>query len=389
MIFWIVAAVLAFIAALCVALPLARGKDEIQSEIQLDKALYQARISEIDQDLKLGRISSVQAQAAKTEEGRKLIAVAKHEQDQIANPTAVKSPNFYKLLIGSSVILIPLISLSVYLTLGSPSVPDQSLASRISADPAGQTMAENIARVESHLAKTPNDASGWAVLAPVYSKMNRNADAANAWAKVLQLNPKYPEVRSLLAEAILRTSDGIVTKEAKDLFASELKINPASARSRYYIALSLSQEGKFEEASKSWQLLIDGSNPQAPWLTTAKNFRDEAIKQSGTNKFPTSPKLNDAIGPTKQQVLNAQKLSDNDRASMIENMVAGLAAKLQEDPSDKEGWLKLIRAYNVLHDKTAAMTAISKAKAAHIKDATFIATLDMFEQTISNQDQTK
>lgn len=386
MIFWIVAAVLAFIATLCVVLPLVRNKDELESEIQLDKALYHARIVEIEQDEKIGRISFEQAQAAKSDEARKLIALAKHDEKTQSVPVISRTPKFYKLLLGISVILIPLITLSVYLTLGSPSIPDQSLASRISADPAGQTLVENVARVEAHLANSPNDASGWAVLAPVYTKMNRFVDATNAWAKVLQLNPKYPEVRSLLAEAILRTTNGIVTKEAKDLFVLELKLNPASARSRYYIALSLSQEGKFDEASKSWQLLIDGSNPQAPWLATAKNFRDEAIKSSGKSVADKSIDPLVAKGPTKEQILDAQKLSKKDRSSMIQSMVAGLAAKLQEDPSDKGGWLRLIKAYKVLGDLKAMNTALSNAKSAHAKDAKFITLLEEIKQTISIQD---
>lgn len=383
MIFWIVAAILAFLATLCVVMPLARNKDKLVSNIQLDKALYLARIGEIEQDRKLSRISNEQAEAAKSEEGRKLISVAKFEKENETQSSPFRSIIFYRWIQGISLISIPLISLSVYLLLGSPFMPDQSLASRISADPAGQTMEENVARVEAHLAKSPDDASGWAVLAPVYSRMNRFTDAANAWARVLQLNSNYPEVRSMLAEAILKTTGGIVTKQARDLFLSELKINPASAKSRYYIALSLSQEGNFEEASTSWQLLIDGSNSQAPWLETAKQFRDQALERSG---IKLSPQIA-APGPTKKQMIEAQKLSENDRASMIQNMVDGLALKLEDDPSNQKSWLRLIRAYKVLGDKQAAISAILKATKAHETDAKFISSLNEIKQEISKQDK--
>lgn len=382
MIFWIVAAILAFLATLCVVMPLARNKDNAVSNIQLDKALYHARIGEIEQDRKLGRISDEQAEAAQSEEGRKLISIAKVEQTDEAQLATVRSVNFYRWFQGISLISIPLISLSVYLMLGSPFTPDQSLVSRVSVDPAGQTLEENVARVEAHLAKFPDDASGWAVLAPVYTRMDRYTDAANAWARVLQLNPNFPEVRSILAEAIMKTTGGIVTKQAGDLFHSELKINPASARSRYYIALSLSQEGAFEEASKSWQLLIDGSNPQSPWLETAKQFRDEAMERSGEKLLPKINAPSNAKGPTKEQILEAQKLSEKDRASMIQNMVDGLAAKLEDDPTNQKSWLRLIRAYNVLGDKKAAMSAILKATQANAKNVKFIATLDEFKQAI-------
>lgn len=387
MTFWILAAILAFIATLCVVMPLARNKNELVPDIQLDKALYHARINEIDQDLKLGGISSQQAEAAKSEEGRKLISAAKFEKADKTQSSFVRSVNFYRVIQGVSIITIPIISLSVYMFLGSPSIPDQSLASRISADPVGQTLEENVARVEAHLAKSPNDASGWAVLAPVYTRMNRFGDAANAWSRVLQLNPKFPQVRSMLAESIMNTTGGIVTKKARDLFIAELKIDPSSAKSRYYIALSLSQEGRFNEAYKSWQLLIEGSNPQAPWLETARKYRDEAMKSAGISpslkqELPKSEALN---GPSKDQVLEAQKLSKNERTSMIQSMVDGLAEKLKDDPSDQQGWLRLIRAYSVLKDHKSAMSAINKAKTAHVSDISFIASLNDIQQTIEKQ----
>lgn len=391
MTFWILAAILAFIATLCVVMPLAKNKDELVPDIQLDKALYRARINEIDQDLKLGRISSQQAEAAKSEEGRKLISIAKFEKSDEAQSISARSINFYRVLQGVCLISIPIISLSLYLFLGSPFMPDQSLASRISADPAGQSLEENVSRVEAHLAKSPNDASGWAVLAPVYTRMNRFNDAANAWSRVLQLNPKYPEVRSMIAEALLNTTGGVVTKKARDLFLAELKINPASAKSRYYIALSLSQEGRFEEASKSWQLLIDGTNPQAPWLATAKQYRDDAMKRSGIKPSPKLELPKGAItkGPTKEQILAAQQMNDKDRNLMIQSMVDGLAEKLNDDPSDQQGWLRLIRAYNVLGDNQSAKSAIYTAINAHASDVKFIASLNEIQQMMKKQDKQK
>lgn len=388
MVFWIIAAIIAFIATLSVVLPLAGSKGELVSDLQHDKALYKSRIEEFERDLKFGNISQEQAEAAKAEEGRKLIAIAKSDEASSAHSGKARSVIFYRLLQGACFVFIPVITIAVYLYVGNPNMPDQSLLSRISADPSGQPLEENVARVEAHLAKFPNDASGWAVLAPVYYRMERYPETVNAWSRVLQLNPKFPEVRSLLAEAILNTTGGVVTKQARDLFLSELQTNPASARSRYYLALALSQEGQYEKAAKAWQLLIDGTNPQAPWFETAKQLRDEAIEGAKLKTTPlakppssTSPNL---PGPTVQQVEDATKLNSKDRASMIQSMVAGLAERLKDDPSDKEGWLRLIRAYNVLGKKEDALSAINQAKKTHTEDSSFISSLSKIQKTISN-----
>ena len=44
-------------------------------------------------------------------------------------------------------------------------------------------------------------------------------------------------------------------------------------------------------------------------------------------------------------------------------MVDGLAMRLEEDPSDLEGWLRLIRAYSVLGDSEALAAAQGRARA--------------------------
>lgn len=48
---------------------------------------------------------------------------------------------------------------------------------------------------------------------------------------------------------------------------------------------------------------------------------------------------------------------------MIRGMVAGLAAKLEEDPANFEGWKRLIRSYSVLGEKALAKEALDNALA--------------------------
>ncbi len=48
---------------------------------------------------------------------------------------------------------------------------------------------------------------------------------------------------------------------------------------------------------------------------------------------------------------------------MINRMVNGLAEKLKTNRRDKDGWLKLIRAYQILGRKDEAVKAVADAKA--------------------------
>jgi cytochrome c-type biogenesis protein CcmH len=58
----------------------------------------------------------------------------------------------------------------------------------------------------------------------------------------------------------------------------------------------------------------------------------------------------------------AAKLSPEERAERIQAMVEGLAAKLEENPQNFQGWIQLIRAYTVRKQPDKAKEALSKAR---------------------------
>lgn len=66
-------------------------------------------------------------------------------------------------------------------------------------------------------------------------------------------------------------------------------------------------------------------------------------------------------GPTAEDMKAAQEMSPEEQRQMIEGMVAGLAAKLEENPNDLQGWIRLARSYNVLGRPAKAEEAMAKA----------------------------
>ncbi len=65
--------------------------------------------------------------------------------------------------------------------------------------------------------------------------------------------------------------------------------------------------------------------------------------------------------PTADDVAAAQDLSAGDRQQMIAGMVESLAAKLQENPDNIEGWTRIIRSYVVLDQRPKAEAALQTA----------------------------
>lgn len=57
-------------------------------------------------------------------------------------------------------------------------------------------------------------------------------------------------------------------------------------------------------------------------------------------------------------------MSGAEREAMVRGMVEGLAARLENQPDDLQGWLMLIRSYAVLQEPDAARETLRKAKSA-------------------------
>ena len=86
--------------------------------------------------------------------------------------------------------------------------------------------------------------------------------------------------------------------------------------------------------------------------------RAETLRQSGT----TSAEPTDAPpGPDAEDVESAAEMSPEERQVMIRDVVQGLATRLESDPRDVEGWLRLARSYEVLGEEDDARRAMSRA----------------------------
>jgi cytochrome c-type biogenesis protein CcmH len=76
-----------------------------------------------------------------------------------------------------------------------------------------------------------------------------------------------------------------------------------------------------------------------------------------------------ARGPSVEDIAGAAALPADQRAAMIEGMVASLAERLEGDPGDADGWARLIRSYMVLNRPADARAALDKARTALAEDA--------------------
>lgn len=356
---WFILAMMTAGAVFAVLWPL--GRRHAAATAGHDVRVYRDQLDEVGRDRAAGRIGDAEAEAARVEVSRRLLAAA---ENGTVTPAA-SSLHLRRAVALVALILLPIVSGALYLALGSPFLPGQPLAARIGPQDM-PPIAQLAAQVEQHLEKNPQDGRGWEVLAPVYMQLGRFDDAARAWRNAVAYNGSTAQREANLGEALTAAANGVVTAEAKGAFERALALDANDARPRYFLGLAAEQDGRRDEAAAIWRKLLASAPADAAW---AELVRESLARVSGT---PAEK----APGPTSQDVAAAEALSPQERQQMITGMVEGLATRLKNDGSDIEGWLRLVRAYTVLGERDKARAAASDARRALQADAEKIRRLD-------------
>lgn len=382
MLFWIVAAVMTAAVVVLLVPPLLRrpGAGEA-ARAAYDLEVYRDQLAELERDEARGVINAAQAAAAKAEIGRRMLAVSE-EAPQPPSPAATRSA---RILAGLLVIAVPLGAVTVYGRLGSPGTPAEPLASRnLDQERAGppKRVLAAMETLKAELAKNPDDAQGWSILGQAYAKMGRFDEAIDALRKAATLAKDDLEIQGTYAEALTSANSGTVPEEARKRFETILAKDPRDTRARFYVALSRHQAGDLKGALERFQALMKDSPADAPWIPVVSGEIATIAKALNLDPAKETPRPLPAEQPPAQQPSAQQPPmagadpgaagpeaagpmagAGGDREQMIRGMVAGLAAKLEANPSDIDGWLKLVRSYSVLGEPDKALDAARKAKA--------------------------
>ena len=335
---WVLLATMTGGAVLAVLWPLTRRARSVAATGD-ETAFYRAQISEIERDRERGLIAAPEAEAAKVEAGRRLLRAAERQKDS-GNLESEPALRRRRAATAVALSIAPLIALSLYGALGSPSLPAQPLSARLKTEPAKLEFAEALARVESHLAQNPQDWRGWEVIAPVYLRVGRAADAAKALDAVIRLNGETALRLAAFGEASVAASNGVVEAKARDAFDRALKLDGGLASARFYLALATEQDGDKDGAIARYKELH---------VSLPTNTPQRALVESRITRLGGTVTSSIADLPEEQK-------------TAINAMVEGLAARLKSDGSDAEGWLRLVRSYVVLGDRDKANEALAAAR---------------------------
>jgi cytochrome c-type biogenesis protein CcmH len=375
MLLWIAFALMTAAALAAVLLPLARPA----RRAELDSgalAVYRHQLDEIEDERTRGLVDDGEAAGARVEVSRRLLASADRMDAQSPPPPLPESKRATVAL--ATAAAIPVLTLALYLTHGSPGLPSFPATARTQMPIERAQISDLIAKVEARLREHPEDGDGWDVIAPVYYKLERFRDAANAYARAARLKGETVRRLAGLAESAVLAADGIVTEEARAAYERILALEPGRPEPRFWLALAKEQDGKLEPALADYRALLSDAPTDAPWRAAVESrIADVGRRIAGVDKpDPRAP------GPSAEDVAAAEKLSPQDRAKMIAGMVDGLAERLRRDGRDLAGWQRLINAYAVLGRNQDARTALADARKSFPADAAAQAALAALAKTL-------
>ena len=380
---WLIFALLTLAIVAILMIPfLKRTLEDAPPRVDYDIVVYRNQLAEIDQEIERGLLTESQADAARAEVHRRMLAAEDAELKMPVRP--LRTDNFRARLVAiiAIAVVVPLGAIIMYGALGSPHLQGKPYAWRLHNDP--EFVVAATADAQAALLQNSPSAPGYKRLAEMYFVARNYEQSAAADRRAIELGASDAGTWSALGEAIVMTNGGAVVPEALMAFTNALGVDSRSERARFYIGLAESQIGNLKQAVAIWRDLEKTSPSDAPWLPMLREHIAVFSKQGGFDpaSVPPSPPSARAMNVEITAMTNAMHLqggppaqaaptpppsndappsAGDDKDTMIRAMVQRLADKMEKNPGDAAGWVRLARSYNVLGEREKARTAIDHA----------------------------
>jgi cytochrome c-type biogenesis protein CcmH len=346
------------------------------SRAERASAVLRDKLTQVARDRDAGLIGADEAIGAEAEISRALIASSREAEAESASGPP-RSGGWIGVALIATLTLGG--SIGIYQINGSFDLPDQPLAARdigpggsaptLLSEHDGSVVNEAIRSLRTRLETDPDNVDNWRLMARSYAAVGAHAEAAAAYARLIELVPAAIELRGDYAEALVRAEDGFVGPNAVESFELTLAHVPDDPRALYYLALRDAQEGDALKAVQGWIRILRTAPADAPYRPAIFRILDTVIAETGLDRatldIPAeqAPPLQPGVkpGPSAEDVAAVAALPEDQQLGMIRGMVARLETRLTEEPGDIEGWLRLARSRVVLGEPEQAVAALERA----------------------------
>lgn len=389
--FWIVTLSLTLFCCAVLARAGLRSRSVSTPTAAYDLQVYRDQLKDVEKDLTRGVISPEDAERLRTEVARRILAADAALQGQTQEMSG--APRSSLLFFGGIAAVMLGGAVYVYTQLGAEGLPDLPLAKRIAASDearesrltqteiearipadgpaldADPAYLDLVAQLRAAVAERPGDAEGLTLLARHEAGLGNFIAAHQAQLKLLEAKgaEATSDDFSTLADLMISAARGYVSSDAEKALRAALSRNPDDPRARYYLGVYMLQVDRPDAAFRLWRDLLEESRMNDPWTATVLNRIGEVALRAGVQyDLPEVPGL--FAGPSEEDLDAASLLSPEDRAAMVQDMVASLSARLANQGGTSEEWARLIRAHGVLGNDAQARAIWSEAQDAFAND---------------------
>jgi cytochrome c-type biogenesis protein CcmH len=284
--FWILCAALSLVAVLFIVLPLWR-KSSTPDEVLRDAAnleILRDQASELEVDLHNGLLTQEAYDQGRTELESRLL-----EEVKITEQPAAKPPrNPARVLAVALAVLLPVVSVSLYLALGN--IDAVSPQDMIVADAEGVIHSPDaLHKLEDKVKRGSQDPNDWWMLARTYTEQKRFSDASNAYARLVVLVPNEAQLWANYADVYaMANGQTLQNDEVTKMIRKSLELDPNNNTALALAGSAAMERGDYLTAMKHWQTLVDqlgpGTQDAQVYIGGLKRAAELLVKQPGGRK---------------------------------------------------------------------------------------------------------
>lgn len=270
--FWIAAASLLLVALAFLLLPILRGRRAQAEEDRtaLNVALYEERMAELTAQHEAGTLSAEQLEAGRADAARELL----EDTEESGAPRTARLGRSVPLV---AALLVPLMGYGLYLHWGASD--KVQLARQFSEQP--RTVEEMTARLEQAVKAQPDSAEAWYFLGRTYMNQERPADAAKAFAQVVELAGRQPELLGQWAQALYFAQNRQWTPDLQALADEALRGDPQEVTSLGLLGIAAFEEARYADAVRFWEQLVAALPENDPSREAIRGGINRAREQLG------------------------------------------------------------------------------------------------------------
>ncbi|GGC07081.1 c-type cytochrome biogenesis protein CcmI [Marinobacterium zhoushanense] len=232
------------------------GDDRRHQNIEI----YRERLAELADERDAGTLDDENFEILKLELERNLLIDAEQPEVVLQHPR----PNGAQL---TTVVLLAMMisvaALGLYQYLGRAA----DLEITLNPPPVPSTLEEAIGQLEQELARNPDNAEGWYLLANTYVNQGRFDEGLQAFRKILEILPEdavqYAGVQGQIAQALYFRAEGKMTDEVRAQIELTLSLDPADITALGILGIDAYEQGQYREAIDYWGRALPGASGDA------------------------------------------------------------------------------------------------------------------------------